>query len=181
MTTPCEAPKGVNIKSLTPGCLVDIETKSRHYQVECLGGDTIRVSLTEDPELEIPVCKDLVERYKIDYGHKLTTGSEQTAICNLQTAYSPFEYKRRTTTAVKNIGGKNVPIVIADFMIAKSIEPIDLEVIGYRYDAATDKWNIADAAADYIYTADKIIDYAAPRMQAITSPAPPSRPTTRHT
>ena len=26
-------------------------------------GDTIRVSLTEDPELEIPVCKDLVKRY----------------------------------------------------------------------------------------------------------------------
>ena len=44
MTTQCEAPKGVNIQSLTPGCLIDIETKSRHYQVECLGGDTIRVS-----------------------------------------------------------------------------------------------------------------------------------------
>ncbi len=26
-------------------------------------GDTIRVSLTEDPELEIPVCKDIVKRY----------------------------------------------------------------------------------------------------------------------
>jgi hypothetical protein len=44
MTTPCEALRGVNLTSLTPGCLIDIETKSRHYRVECLGGDTIRVS-----------------------------------------------------------------------------------------------------------------------------------------
>jgi (E)-4-hydroxy-3-methylbut-2-enyl-diphosphate synthase len=140
-------------------------------------GDTIRVSLTEDPEFEIPVCKDLVERYS---GH-LSVGSGQWAVgngqdaiyseqlavanCPLPTAnlfYSPFEYKRRTTNATKNIGGKNVPIVMADFMLAKTITATDLEVIGYRYDAATDKWNIGDAAADYIYTADKLIDFALP-------------------
>jgi hypothetical protein len=44
MTTPCEALKGVNLNSLTPGCLIDVETKSRHYRIECLGGDTIRIS-----------------------------------------------------------------------------------------------------------------------------------------
>jgi hypothetical protein len=44
MTTPFEALKGVSLKSLTPGCLIDVETKSRHYQIECLGGDTIRIS-----------------------------------------------------------------------------------------------------------------------------------------
>jgi len=139
-------------------------------------GDTIRVSLTEDPEFEIPVCKDLVERYGLDDGQRTTDnskppavgkgplamGSLPTANSNLQTAYSPFEYSRRKTTPVKNIGGKNVPIVMADFMMAKTIAAADLEVIGYRYDITTDKWNIADAAADYIYTADKIIDFALP-------------------
>jgi (E)-4-hydroxy-3-methylbut-2-enyl-diphosphate synthase len=133
-------------------------------------GDTIRVSLTEDPEFEIPVCKDLVERYS----EQLAVGSEQLAVSNEQLAvancqlpianlfYSPFEYKRRTTTAVNNIGGKHVPIVMADFMLAKTIAAADLDVIGYRYDAVTDKWNIGDAAADYIYAADKIIDFALP-------------------
>jgi (E)-4-hydroxy-3-methylbut-2-enyl-diphosphate synthase len=126
-------------------------------------GDTIRVSLTEDPEFEIPVCKDLVERYS----GQLAVSSEQLAVANCQLPianlfYSPFEYKRRTTTAVNNIGGKHVPIVIADFMLAKTIAAADLEVIGYRYDAVTDKWNIGDAAADYIYSADKIIDFALP-------------------
>jgi (E)-4-hydroxy-3-methylbut-2-enyl-diphosphate synthase len=126
-------------------------------------GDTIRVSLTEDPEFEIPVCKDLVARYS----EQLAVGSEQLAVSNEQLAvanlfYSPFEYKRRTTTAVNNVGGKHVPIVIADFMLAKTIAAADLDVIGYRYDAVTDKWNIGDAAADYIYAADKIIDFALP-------------------
>jgi (E)-4-hydroxy-3-methylbut-2-enyl-diphosphate synthase len=142
-------------------------------------GDTIRVSLTEDPEFEIPVCKDLVERYSgqwaVGSGQE-TIGSEQLAnenspkvennlepsTLNLQLSYSPFEYKRRTTTAVNNIGGKNVPIVMGDFMMAKTIAAADLDVIGYRYDPITDKWNIGDAAADYIYAADKIIDFALP-------------------
>ncbi len=117
-------------------------------------GDTIRVSLTEDPEFEIPVCKDLVERYAEDSG--------QLPVSNGQLAYTPFEYTRRTTHAVNNLGGKNVPIVMADFMMAKNIAAADLDVIGYRYDATSDKWNIADAAADYIYTADKLIDFALP-------------------
>jgi (E)-4-hydroxy-3-methylbut-2-enyl-diphosphate synthase len=126
-------------------------------------GDTIRVSLTEDPEFEIPVCKDLVERY----GEQLAVSNERLAVANCQLPianlfYSPFEYKRRTSNPTKNTGGKNVPIVIADFMLAKSIATSDLEVIGYRYDAVTDKWNISDAAADYIYAADKLIDFALP-------------------
>ncbi len=149
-------------------------------------GDTIRVSLTEDPEFEIPVCKDLVERYEMGSSQftvhssqlavdsvqetvgsvqnnetsKLSTISHQLSTINL--CYSPFEYKRHTTTAVKNIGGKNVPVVFADFMMAKSIVAADLEVIGYKYDDATDKWNIGDAAADYLYTADKLINFALP-------------------
>ena len=138
-------------------------------------GDTIRVSLTEDPEFEIPVCRDLVSRYETQeavFSEQLAKANElqisknlQASSFNLQTlSYSPFEYKRRTSTAVKNIGGKNVPIVIADFMIAKTISANDLEVIGYRYDAATDKWNIGDAAADYIYVADKLIDFGLPGM-----------------
>src|SRR6185312_16603658 len=44
MTTSCEALRGVNLASLSPGCLIDLETKSRHYRIEYLGGDTIRIS-----------------------------------------------------------------------------------------------------------------------------------------
>ena len=110
-------------------------------------GDTIRVSLTEDPEFEIPVCKDIAKRYE--------AGSQKTEIGNqtsdIRLPYSPFEYNRRSTFAVSNIGDKHVPVVIADFSKYEKITPEDLQSIGYSYDAATDKWNIGDAAADYIF------------------------------
>jgi len=120
-------------------------------------GDTIRVSLTEDPELEIPVCRDIVKRY--------TNNEQQTANSKQQTLnklpYSPFEYNRRETFEVSNIGAKHVPVVIADFSKFKKITPEDLQGIGYTYDAATDKWNIGDAAADYIFC-DQPLDFDLP-------------------
>ena len=120
-------------------------------------GDTIRVSLTEDPELEIPVCKDIVKRYD---NLQLTTNDSQPITAD-KLPYSPFEYRRRETFEVSNIGGKHVPVVIADFSKFEKIVLHDLEGIGYKYDAATDKWNIGDAAADYIFYNNKI-DFALP-------------------
>ena len=121
-------------------------------------GDTIRVSLTEDPEFEIPVCRDIVKRYS-----EKVTGKEIRAITKIETLpYSPFEYKRRKTFEVNNIGAKHVPVVIADLHKIKKITPKDLEDIGYTYDVVTDKWNISDMAADYIFTADQHLDFALP-------------------
>lgn len=122
-------------------------------------GDTIRVSLTEDPELEIPVCKDIVNRYG---DNRLPTTDGRLIIGNEKLSYSPFEYKRRETIEVSNMGKKHVPVVVADFMLAETISPTDLQAIGYTYNEPTDKWNIADAAADYIYTAGKQIDFSLP-------------------
>ncbi|HMK03935.1 MAG TPA: (E)-4-hydroxy-3-methylbut-2-enyl-diphosphate synthase [Ferruginibacter sp.] len=110
-------------------------------------GDTIRVSLTEDPELEIPVCNDIVKRY-VDKGPQAT---DHISRAMDKLPYSPFEYNRRSTFAVSNIGDKHVPVVVADFSKFEKIIPLNLQDIGYTYDTATDKWNIGDAAADYIF------------------------------
>ena len=107
-------------------------------------GDTIRVSLTEDPELEIPVCNDIVKRYS-----DVVSSESVPAIEKMP--YVPFEYNRRETFEVSNIGAKHVPVVVADFSKINKITPDDLQAIGYIYDSATDKWNIGDAAADYIF------------------------------
>lgn len=142
-------------------------------------GDTIRVSLTEDPEFEIPVCKDLVKRYENREHHSpiadllqkikstvnrqpSTDESSSVSPQRLTLPYNPFEYKRRITHEVNNIGGTLVPVVVADFMQKEKINAADLKAIGYSYDAATDKWNIGDSAADYIYTANKILDFHLP-------------------
>ena len=130
-------------------------------------GDTIRVSLTEDPELEIPVCKDLVKRYP---AQRAANANAIPAIQKL--TYSPFEYKRRDTIQVSNIGSKAVPVVIANFKNKKNIVPSDLKAIGYIYDQSIDKWNITDAAADFIYTPQELLSFEVPgTLRVITSPA----------
>jgi (E)-4-hydroxy-3-methylbut-2-enyl-diphosphate synthase len=130
-------------------------------------GDTIRVSLTEDPELEIPVCVDLVKRY-----NQLSEVNTAMVPELTQLPYSPFEYTRRATTAVRNIGGKQVPVVIADLSHLSTITTTDLVAIGYTYDAATDKWTISDAAADYVFIGNKPLDFNLPgTLSIVATPA----------
>lgn len=125
-------------------------------------GDTIRVSLTEDPEFEIPVCRDLVKRYT----QRLTLSEAQGKTGELPhintLPWSPFEYRRRETPALGNIGGKQVPVVVADFSDATVLTHETLQSIGYVYDEKTDKWNIGDAAADYLFTGVRIPDFPLP-------------------
>ncbi len=113
-------------------------------------GDTIRVSLTEDPEFEIPVCVDLAS-LNPSKGGTFKSTSFLNELMNLR------EFK---TPPLEGLG--EAPIVIADFMMAETITHKDLQAIGYTYNKATDKWNIADAAADFIYTGNKIINFALP-------------------
>lgn len=130
-------------------------------------GDTIRVSLTEDPELEIPVCKDLVKRY----AENSNQNADQLPAIG-QLPYSPFEYKRFNTIAVKNIGGKQVPVVVADLSHLTDIKEADLVAIGYTYDAITDKWAISDAAADYVFIGHAPLNFNLPgTLSIIASPA----------
>jgi len=119
-------------------------------------GDTIRVSLTEDPEFEIPVCKDLVKRYNDISSAQITLPEI------IKLPYNPFEYKRRESFAIENIGGKQVPIVLADLSSMDELKPAHLQSIGYAYDEPTDKWSIGDAAADYVYTGEKPIAFPLP-------------------
>lgn len=128
-------------------------------------GDTIRVSLTEDPELEIPVCKNLVKRYSDRQSSVVSRPSTVDRPQSIPVAgklpYDPFSYQRRETFAVDNIGGKHVPVVIADLSKIDKITPLHLQNIGYTYDEATGKWNIGDAAADYIFC-NHVLDFALP-------------------
>ena len=132
-------------------------------------GDTIRVSLTEDPEFEIPVCKDIVKRYQVKRQEsEVTSGS----LSGFQLSYTPFEYKRRKTFSVGNIGQNHVPVVIADLSKLQTINVNDLQSIGYSYDPGTDKWTISDTAADYIFTGHNLLSFALPgTLKVIVYPA----------
>ncbi|MEP6927527.1 MAG: (E)-4-hydroxy-3-methylbut-2-enyl-diphosphate synthase [Ginsengibacter sp.] len=119
-------------------------------------GDTIRVSLTEDPEFEIPVCKDIVKRY-VDVKNNIIP-----PIKNSSLSFLNKKAGTRSSLEIQNIGGKHVPVVVADFSKKIKITSQDLEDTGYKYDELTDKWNIGDMAADYIFCANTIVDFALP-------------------
>lgn len=72
-------------------------------------GDTIRVSLSEEPEVEIPVARKLVDYIVARNDHPYIPGVEATEFNYL----SPT---RRQTVAVRNIGGDHLPVVVADRM-----------------------------------------------------------------
>ncbi len=107
-------------------------------------GDTIRVSLTEDPEFEVPVAIALAKRYKERENH--------TPIISIgEQPNDPFNYSRRETFEVAGIGGTTVPKVIADFSEEGIVDYADLKHVGYLYDSIADKWNMSDQASDILY------------------------------
>lgn len=69
-------------------------------------GDTIRVSLSEAPEAEIPVARKLVDYVLERQNHPYIPGAEAAEFCYTNPV-------RRTTVAVHNIGGSHQPVVIS--------------------------------------------------------------------
>ncbi len=118
-------------------------------------GDTIRVSLTEEPEFELPVCLDMVARYD---NRKSEPGLPQLNAV----PYNPYSYTRRKCIPISSIGGKQVPVVVADYSTMEDITPDSLTAIGYKYNAKIDKWNACDTAADFVYVGNKQINFALP-------------------
>ena len=118
-------------------------------------GDTIRVSLTEEPEKEMPVAHMLADRYVARTKHLPIEAVVPNPI-------NPFEYKKQHCLPVLNIGGNNVPRIVADLSHLDNITPKDLSAFGYDYNKETDKWNISDTAADLLFVGENSIDFMLP-------------------
>jgi (E)-4-hydroxy-3-methylbut-2-enyl-diphosphate synthase len=118
-------------------------------------GDTIRVSLTEEPEFEIPVARKLAEKF--NYSNKFELPEFKGEL-----PYNPFAYQRRHSSEIHNIGGKHVPVVIADCTKKEQITPANFYGFGYNYSLQLDKWNLQDLAADYVYIGGNQLDFEVP-------------------
>jgi (E)-4-hydroxy-3-methylbut-2-enyl-diphosphate synthase len=117
-------------------------------------GDTVRVSLTEAPEAEMPVAKLLVDRY-----------ANRTPGLHIPAEEVPidfFSYSRRQTHEVLNFGGKNVPRVFADYSNRESITAASLFAVGYAYSVDMDKWNLSDSACDYLFVGKNTVNFEIP-------------------
>lgn len=120
-------------------------------------GDTIRVSLTEDPEFEIPVALDLVNRYN----YRKENQKEIPAVA--KNPIHPYEYSKHQTKSCLNLGGSNVPRVIADLSRKESnLTPANLFAFGYAYAVDADKWNLSDQAVDFIFIGNSELTFEIP-------------------
>ncbi|MCF7824368.1 MAG: (E)-4-hydroxy-3-methylbut-2-enyl-diphosphate synthase [Candidatus Marinimicrobia bacterium] len=107
-------------------------------------GDTIRVSLTEAPEAEIPVAIQLVKT-----AAKIAEHPKIEALTELPVDL--FDYRRRISDPVQNMGGDKVPIVVADLSDVMGPPNHFLESVGYRHDLMHDTWEPGDLGADILY------------------------------
>ena len=107
-------------------------------------GDTIRVSLTEEPEFESPVANIMVDRYHKRKNHKKIISPK-----NIN--FSPFKYDKRESSPILDIGGDNFPIVISNLSNLEKINNDEMEELGITFDTNSDKWERSDTSPDYIY------------------------------
>lgn len=118
-------------------------------------GDTIRVSLTEAPEAEMPVAEMLVKRYANRKAHDRIPEITHNPI-------DPFVFNRRETDVIVNIGKGEVPRIIGDLSERSEIKPASLFAFGYNYSVPLDKWNITDQAADFVFVGDNEVNFEIP-------------------
>lgn len=119
-------------------------------------GDTVRVSLTEAPEAEAPVAKALIDRYT----HRAQEAKPIAEVTEVP--IDPFQYHRRATREVLNMGGQNVPRVMVDISRLASVEYADLRSVGHLYSAFLDKFQMNDLGADYLYSGQRPVPFMLP-------------------
>jgi (E)-4-hydroxy-3-methylbut-2-enyl-diphosphate synthase len=131
-------------------------------------GDTVRVSLTEEPELEAPVAIALVNRYAKRAETKEKIASETIFINNTvnqeeNISDDVITFNRRESQEVNAfIGGSMVPRVVVDISSENLKDPFVLMSVGYRYDMLLDKFHMGDQSVDFVYMADKLPSFTMP-------------------
>lgn len=148
-------------------------------------GDTVRVSLTEDPEFEAPVARALVNRFEVKKSespeievrsldiqsdvistvvgnHGVLSKAKSFKDESLTPIYSPYHYSRRQTVEIENFGGHQVPKVIINLEDKNLKDPAILNAVGFNYSTLLDKYNLTDLACDMVYLGDNLPSFSFP-------------------
>lgn len=118
-------------------------------------GDTVRVSLTEDPEFEAPVAKALIDRYAHRAGHAEIKSIKEYPV-------NPYEHFKRHSDEIYNFGGQNVPRVITDISKVEKITEKEMKSVGHFYLPELDKWKMNDQGCDFVYSGANPIPFMLP-------------------
>lgn len=121
-------------------------------------GDTVRVSLTEEPEKEAPVAIALVNRYSKRV--KDLAETQVREIIQIAPVQDTKPYISQETNAF--IGGSLVPRIIVDLSQKNLKDPFILSDVGYKYDALLDKYHMGDQSVDFVYFGDSLPSFTMP-------------------
>jgi (E)-4-hydroxy-3-methylbut-2-enyl-diphosphate synthase len=129
-------------------------------------GDTVRVSLTEEPEAEAPVAIALVDRYTKRSQESRIKSQDKTYNSQLAThnfQHNPYEYQKRLTyEANAFIGGHMVPRVVVDLSKENLKDAAVLHAAGYIYSPLLDKYNMAEQSVDFVFFGDEMPSFNLP-------------------
>lgn len=123
-------------------------------------GDTIRVSLTEDPEIEIPVAQKMVDYLQLRENHEPIPLFGKNPL-------NPYSYKKRESDVINNIGGRNTPVVIHSLNGIFNQER--LSEIGWHY-TKEGSWQFTDLAPDYLFVSQWLVELPPPTNKGIILP-----------
>ena len=118
-------------------------------------GDTVRVSLTEEPEAEAPVARMLIDRLIGRQDHQPIKEINHYPL-------DPYSYQKRISHEVLNFGHENVPRVIGDTSDFEQLTVKDLKAFGHFYLPELDKWSMNDLGVDYIYSGHRPASFMLP-------------------
>lgn len=121
-------------------------------------GDTVRVSLTEEPELEAPVARALINRYT----KRVQTSGDSPYGAQSAISIINMDCRRESTEVNAFIGGAMVPRVVADLSKKRLMDPLLLKDIGYVYDPLLDKYHMGDQSVDFVYLGDNLPSFTMP-------------------
>lgn len=122
-------------------------------------GDTIRVSLTEEPEFEVPVARALADRYHTR-GKQAAAGVSQAVF---PSGFNPYEYNKRASAELNTfIGGNQVPRVVLDLSAGHLKDPAILAPAGYLYSPLLDKYHMGEQSVDFVYLGSKLPSFTMP-------------------
>lgn len=119
-------------------------------------GDTIRISLTEEPEYEIPVAKSLIRKIE----NLKTYPAEETDKISEGEKVELKPYESQSVNAF--IGTGFVPRVVIDYSKENLLDPHILNAVGYKYDALIDKYHMGDQSIDFLYLGDNLPSFTMP-------------------
>ncbi|HVV55077.1 MAG TPA: (E)-4-hydroxy-3-methylbut-2-enyl-diphosphate synthase [Mucilaginibacter sp.] len=126
-------------------------------------GDTVRVSLTEEPEAEAPVAIALVQRYTQRNQESRVKSQDNVEHITYNVQHDPYAYKKRETCEANAfIGGHMVPRVVVDLSQANLKDPAILNDAGYLYSPLLDKYAMGEQSVDFVYLGDQLPSFTFP-------------------